>query len=285
MNTKSQLQQCDERTKNREAENIRLGWHQRKWPFRKWNYDLSSWPLARELIFWAQFRFFVPAFLSRSVQISDTTWRVTSLVSVYLHISLLSQTSVFIIKIYKIILLMETLDLNDLRPFLISASIVCLILLVFIDSYTIYYEVSASMNIYFLRFIGLILAKLAILFCEWNQLYWRHCWKHNARRARVHCFNIHRNAYISDLLVIFIIWIHDSSNNVYHYHSKCIFIGARVRLKRQWNIEIGFHHILAAIVRVKKMTLTAVEQFHSFRNTLKFTNQSGSKRKYSNAKP
>lgn len=71
-----------------------------------------------------------------------TANKIICSISAYLYISLLSQASVFVIKIYKIILLMETLDLNDLRPFLIGLGIVGLILLVFLDSYTVYFEVS-----------------------------------------------------------------------------------------------------------------------------------------------
>lgn len=77
---------------------------------------------------------------------NDVILRKTYLISAYLYISLLSQASVFIIKIYKIILLMETLDMNDLRPFLIGLSVILLIFLVFIDSYTIYFEVSHHLN-------------------------------------------------------------------------------------------------------------------------------------------
>ncbi|XP_031617470.1 ATP-binding cassette sub-family C member Sur [Contarinia nasturtii] len=60
----------------------------------------------------------------------------------YLYLSVLCQIFVFVTKIYKVILLMETLDLNDLRPVLIECTIVGLMLLVLLDSYTIYIESS-----------------------------------------------------------------------------------------------------------------------------------------------
>lgn len=60
----------------------------------------------------------------------------------YLYLSVFCQIFVFITKIYKVILLMETLDLSDLRPALIETTIVCLILLTMLDLYTIYVEVS-----------------------------------------------------------------------------------------------------------------------------------------------
>lgn len=60
----------------------------------------------------------------------------------YLYLSVFCQIFVFITKIYKVILLMETLDLSDLRPALIETTIACLILLTMLDLYTIYVEVS-----------------------------------------------------------------------------------------------------------------------------------------------
>lgn len=60
----------------------------------------------------------------------------------YLYLSVLCQIFVFVAKIYKVILLTDSLDLNDLRPILIQCTIVCLMLLVLLDSYTVYVEVS-----------------------------------------------------------------------------------------------------------------------------------------------
>lgn len=66
--------------------------------------------------------------------------------AVYLCLSVLSQAAVFIVKMYKIFLLLDILDLDDVRPFLISCIIGCSILLAFIDLYTVYFEVSAFEN-------------------------------------------------------------------------------------------------------------------------------------------
>lgn len=63
-------------------------------------------------------------------------------VAVLLYLSVLCKIFLFIMRIYKIILLMDVMDLDDLRPFLIGCSTVVLIALVFLDSYTIYFEVS-----------------------------------------------------------------------------------------------------------------------------------------------
>lgn len=60
----------------------------------------------------------------------------------FLFLSILCQILVSVTKIYKVILLTDVLDLNDLRPVLIECTVVCSMLLVLLDSYTIYIEVS-----------------------------------------------------------------------------------------------------------------------------------------------
>lgn len=67
----------------------------------------------------------------------------------FLFLSILCQIFVSVTKIYKVILLTDVLDLNDLRPVLIECTIVCSMLLVLLDSYTIYIEVSTCNSMRF----------------------------------------------------------------------------------------------------------------------------------------
>lgn len=69
-------------------------------------------------------------------------WNAKFLAAAYLYVSVLCQIFVFVTKIYKVILLTDVLDLSDLRPVLIESTIACLMLMVLLDSYTVYVEVS-----------------------------------------------------------------------------------------------------------------------------------------------
>lgn len=78
----------------------------------------------------------------------------------FLFLSILCQILVSVTRIYKVILLTDVLDLSDLRPVLIECTIVCAMLLVLLDSYTIYVEVSLCQFIGFSPFFCISSSRL-----------------------------------------------------------------------------------------------------------------------------
>lgn len=90
----------------------------------------------------------------------------------FLFLSILCQILVSVTRIYKVILLTDVLDLSDLRPVLIECTIVCAMLLVLLDSYTIYVEVSLCQFIGFSPFFVFhpLASCLRVLWIYWKPL-------------------------------------------------------------------------------------------------------------------